>query len=124
MAAIFPAVAGAADYIDPQRGLPTGPVTGGESFLVEGSISRDRLSMVTEMYYFASVGDGDTWATAIQGIVAAFWLGDANAADGANATIDDAAGQVTFFTSGDTVNGWVLLFIDPSVAGRQGRTAA
>ncbi len=123
MAAITPAAAGTANYIDPIRGLATGVVTAGESYLVEGTVVATRLTFITELYYFNSVGDGDTWASGISGIQAAFWQGDANGADAASATLDTAAGSIEFETNGGSaLSGWVLLFIDPTTSGRSGRT--
>jgi hypothetical protein len=121
MAAKTPTVAGSANYIDAIRGLQIGPIATSEAYLANGSVSQDRNSFITELYYFSNIDDGDTWASGINGIKAAFWQGETAATDAVNVSVTDAAGNLFFETNSvSDLSGWVLLFIDPVVAGRAG----
>ena len=112
MAAVTPVTAGTAGYVDRSRGLYVGVRASSEAILTVGTLSNDRSRFETIVVYFASIADGDTWASGIPGIKAAFWSGDANDADLANATLTDAATGTITFQTGTTVNGFLLLFVE------------
>ena len=123
MAAKTPTAAGSANYIDRIRGLQVGPIATGEAYLANGTTSSERNSYITELYYFSDIDDGDTWASGIRGIKSAFWQGEDASTDAVNVSPTDAAGNLFFESNSiDNLSGWVLLFIDPVVAGRAGFT--
>ncbi len=122
MAAKLPVVAGAANYIDPIRALNTGVITSAQTLNANGTLVTERSTYITELYYFdATISNGDTWASGISGIKAAFWQADDVSQDECSVTLGDANGQIDFATSGTLVSGYLLLFIDPVVSGRSGQ---
>lgn len=121
MGAITPVAAGTAGYVDKVRGMYTGAQTGGQALLSVGSIDNNRTRFRQLMFYFATIADGDTWASGIAGIKGAFWHGDTDNADPCNVSTTDLVGNIVFETGGATSNGWVLLFIDSEMGAASGQ---
>jgi hypothetical protein len=120
MAAKTPEVYPTAGAVDITRGLYTIQGASTVVTLTTGTLQDNRLKYIQEIYYFANIDDGDTWASGITGIMACFWQGDDVDVDAACASAS-AAGSVTFETAAASdINGWLLLFIDPIVSGRSG----
>jgi len=120
MAAKTPETFPTTGAVDLLRGLWTIQGASTVVTLTTGTYVDNRLGYIQEIYYFANIDDGDTWASGITGIKACFWQGDDVDVDAACASAS-AAGAVTFETAAASdINGWLLLFIDPIISGKSG----
>lgn len=112
MPAQTPATSATAGYVDPIRGLYTGPVALTETVLANATRISDRSKLRTKLVYFSgAVSDGDTYA-APSGVKAVFTSeNDPNGATHCNATITSGS-TVTFDCTGNVTGIWLLMFID------------
>ena len=115
MAAKTPVAVGTAGWVRPERELYGAPaIATTETLLVTAAIiNLDNLSR--RIVYFSDIDTTDTWASGISGIqVVAVVSNDADATV-APVAAWDAAGVVTFTSSGSNWAGWVILWItDPT----------
>ena len=109
MGSIVPRTVGSSGYVDPIREFKAGPITTGQSYLLNAVTTKiERMTWRIDAFVIAA--DGDTWASGMP-ILSCFWCADVTAAR-ARAT-SNAAGTVTFETGGSTnVAGYLLSIID------------
>ncbi len=97
-----------AGYVIPNLGVYGGEAATSESILTEGKRFHNRNNMKLRIYYFSSIGDGDTWTSGIKGIIACAFQADndLNWQIVASPTVA-ATGVVTFQTNGAARKGWL-----------------
>lgn len=115
-----------AGYVDPVRGIyePPAAPAGTDVQTVQYTRTANRGNYVTRMYYFTSVADGNTWTSpfpsaAIKGVFTSTDDVDDATPDTIGAYLADANGTIQF-TAGATGSCFLLLLIDPALAGRGG----
>jgi hypothetical protein len=81
---------------------------GGASLITNGTHHANANDLDLQIYFFASVDNGSTWASGIPGIVALAVQGDDIDTDRVAATLTDAAsGAVEFGSENGTTPCWV-----------------
>jgi hypothetical protein len=114
---------GTAGYVDITRGLPEAPASpaASDALITAYTLAANRSRFITELYHFTDIGDTETHAFAIAGVKMVFSAGAlASGNNPVDVRLTSALGTVTFQSESAANAAYVLLFIDPVVAGRQG----
>lgn len=111
MAAKTPVAVGTNGWVRPEKEIYGGTIAAAQDFITDGAvINLDQY--VRKVLYFSDIDTTDTYSSGIGGIMCV-----AVVSKDANATVApsvgwDAAGVLTFTSSGNDWAGWVILFID------------
>jgi hypothetical protein len=111
LTAITPVSSGTTGYVVPGKGVYGGVTEAGANLLFAiDEHHSNRLGLKMSIYYFESVGNADTWASGIRGIVAVAWQ-PADADDDAGAPFLSAkeTGTIQFQMENAASSGWIWI---------------